>query len=239
MYLKTIDIYNNFSQTVQDAFEMLTLNIHIKNNQRKIQTIALTSCNPKEGKTTLAIGLSISMARAGLKVLLVDADMRKPNSAKRLNGVGETSRCGLTDYLTGAMELSKVLNKTNIVNLTYLACGFKHDNSIFLLCSARFEELLNELKNEYDFIIFDTPAISTVVDGSIIVSKVDATLLVVRVGLTIIKDLQNTRKQLEDLNANVLGVVLNRAKRRHYKRYLTSYNYFSNAKNFKGNTKKK
>lgn len=229
MQTKTFNVYDNENQAVQDAYAMLTANIHIYNSQNTLKTFALTSCNPEEGKTSLAISLAITMAHSGLKVLLVDADMRKPTAAKRLN---KGSVFGLSDYLTGDVELSDALCETNIRNLTYLASGKDHPNPIGLICSVRFEELRDKGRNEYDFVLFDTPALTSVMDGALVASKVDATVLIVKMGLTTLTSLKRVKEQLENLNATILGVVLNRVKKRDYKLYFGSYNYFFNSKRF-------
>lgn len=236
MQMKTFNIYDNVNQAVQDAYAMLTANIHISNDQKILRTFALTSCNPEEGKTSLAISLAITMAQSDWKVLLVDADMRKPTAAKRLN---EESQLGLSDYLAEKVELNDALSETNITNFTYCSCGSDHHNPIGLLCSARFEELLDKLRDDYDIVLFDTPALTSVVDGAIVASKVDATLLVVRIGLTTLTSLRRVKEQLDKLNANILGVVLNKVKKRDYKRYFGSYDYFFNSKRFLKNKKSK
>ncbi|MCG1024359.1 CpsD/CapB family tyrosine-protein kinase [Dehalobacter sp.] len=230
MQLKTFNVYDNKNKAVQDAYDMLTAKIHINNNEKKLKTFALTSCNPKEGKTSLAISLAISVARSGWKVLLVDADMRKPTNEKRLN---QESQLGLAEYLSGKIELNEGICQTNIANLTYLSCGMNPNNPVELLCSMRFKQLLEKVPSNYDYVLFDTPALESVADGSIIASNVDAALLVVEAGTTSMKSLKRAKEQLASLGANLTGVVLNKMKRRDYKKYYGSYNYFTKAKNTK------
>ncbi|MDR3541179.1 MAG: CpsD/CapB family tyrosine-protein kinase [Desulfosporosinus sp.] len=232
MQMKTFDVYDNANQAVQEAYAMLTTNILINDSPEMYKTFALTSCNPEEGKTSLAISLAIMLAQSGGKVLLVDADMRKPTAAKRLN---KGSVFGLSDYLAEKVDLNDVLSETNITNFTYCACGNDHRNPIGLLYSSRFEELVNKVENEYDIVLFDTPALSSVADGAIVASKVDATLLVVKMGLTTLTSLKRIKEQLEKLNVNILGVVLNKVKKHDYTRYFGSYNYFFNSKRFFNN----
>lgn len=229
MQTKTFNVYNNKNQAVQEAYAMLTANIHINNDRKMLKTFVLTSCNPEEGKTSLAISLSITMANSGWKVLLIDTDMRKPTAAKRLN---QGSLFGLSDYLMGDVELTDALCDTNIKNFTYFSCGNDHSNPIGLLCCARFEELMVKARNDYDIVIFDTPALASVVDGALVAAKVDATLLVVKMGLTTLTSLKLVKEQLENLNVNILGVVLNKVKKRDYIRYFASYDYFFNTKRF-------
>lgn len=225
--MKTFNVYDNNNQAVQNAYDMLTARIHI--NSKELKTFVLTSCNPKEGKTSLAISLAISIAHSGWKVLLIDADMRKPTAAKRLNN---GSQLGLSDYLTGIIEFSEAISETNIANLTYLSCGSDYINPVELLCGVRFQELFDQTQNMYDYVLFDTPALESVADGAIISSKADAVLLVAEMGSTTLKSLKRSKEQLETLNANILGVVLNKVKKRDYKRYVGSYNYFFDVESF-------
>ena len=236
MQTKTFNVYHNYNKAVQDAYAMLTANIYISNDQKTLRTLVMTSCNPEEGKTSLAISLAITMTQSGWKVLLVDADMRKPTAAKRLN---VTSQLGLSDYLAEKVEFDEALSETNINNFTYCSCGNDYHNPIGLLCSARFEDLVAKVRNDYDIVLFDTPALTSVVDGAIVASKVDATLLVVKMGSTTLTSLKRVKEQLEKLNANILGVVLNKLKKRDYKRYFGSYNYFFNSQRFLNNKKVK
>jgi len=225
MQRKTVKVYDNKNEAVKDAYAKLTANIHMSNDRKVLKTFVLTSCNPQEGKTFLAISLAATMAQAGWNVLLVDADMRKPTAAKRLN---QGSIFGLSDYLMGEVDFIDALCETNITNLTYLTCGNGHPNSMGLLCSTHFEILISNARNSYDIVLFDTPALTSAVDGTIVASKVDATLLVVKMGVTTLTTLKRVKGQLENLNTNILGVVLNNMKKRDYKRYFAFYNYFFN-----------
>lgn len=226
MQRKRVEVYDNDNQTVKDAYAKLTANIHMSNDQKVFKTFALTSCDPQEGKTSLAISLAATMAQSGWNVLLIDADMRKPNVAKRLN---QGLIFGLSDYLMGEVDFTEALCETNIKNLTYLSCGNDHPNSMGLLCSTHFEILISNARNNYNIVLFDTPALTSAVDGAIIASKVDAILLVVKMGVTTLTTLKRVKRQLENLNVNILGVVLNKMKKRDYKRYFGFYNYFFNS----------
>lgn len=229
MKTKVFNIYNRENQTVQDAYAMLAASIHLKSSTKNIKSVVITSCKPGVGKTSMAISLSVTMTKSGWKVLLIDADMRKPTKAKRLN---KDSTLGLTDYLAGDIELEEAVYNTNIHNLTYISCGEKHKNPIGLLCSARFDEMMDKLKREYDFIIFDTPALTSVADASLMAAKSDTTLLVVEMGVSNLLMLKRAKEQLEKVNAHILGVVLNKVKKRVYVSYYESYNYFFNPKKF-------
>lgn len=227
--MKIFNVYTDQNKAVQDAFDMLTAKIHINNSQNRFKTFVLTSCRPEEGKTSMAISLSISIAHSGWKVLLVDADLRKPIAAKRLN---KGSEFGLSDYLTGKLEFSEALCDTNITNLSYLPCGTDCVYPVELFCSARFQELIDKAQNRFDFVLFDTPALESVIDAGIIASKVDASLLIAETGATKLTNIKRAKEQLENLNANIMGVVLNKVKRHQYRKYYSSYNYFNKTERF-------
>jgi protein-tyrosine kinase len=235
MQTKTFNVYNEENKAVQDAYAMLTANIHLNGNQHKIKTLVLTSCKPRVGKTSIAISLAMTMAGSGWKVLLVDGDLRRPSAGKLLSG---DSLLGLSDYLTGETELSEALCKTNINNLTFLHSGGNRQNPIGLLCSPRFEEMNVVTRSEYDFVIYDTPALSSVVDASLFASKADATLLVVELGQTSIDSLKPAKEQLEKVNANIMGVILNKVKKNDYKKFFGAFDYFMDGQKFIRNNKK-
>lgn len=234
MQTKTFNVYNEENLAVQDAYAMLTANIHLSGSENPIKSLAIASCKPKVGKTSISISLAITMARLGWKVLLVDGDMRRPVTGKRLSG---ESLLGLSDYLLGDYELNNVLCQTNITNLTFLHSGNNEANPIGLLCSTKFEELNKITKEQFDYIIFDTPSLSTVVDASLIASKVDATLLVVEIGETSINSLRPAKQQLDKANANLLGVVLNKVKKNDYKKFFGAFDYFRDGEKFKNKNK--
>lgn len=236
MQTKTFNVYNQENRAVQDAYAMLTANIHLSGINKQYRSLAITSCKPKVGKTSIAITLAITMAGSGWKVLLVDGDLRRPTAGKRLGG---DSLLGLSDYLSGDHDLQEVLCQTNITNLTFLHSGEDQRNPIGLLCNTRFEELNRIAKEDYDFVIFDTPSLSSVVDASLIAAKVDATLLVVEIGETSINSLRPAKQQLEKVNATILGVVLNKVKKNDYKKFFGAFDYFMDGKKFLKKSKRR
>lgn len=223
MQTKTFDVYDEKNTAVRDAYAMLAANVHFSSARKPLKTLAICSSVPRTGKTTLAINLSISLARSGWKTLMIDSDLRKPSSFKRL---GNDNLIGLSDILTGNAELNDGLSNSNINNLTYLPCGVTYQNPIELLCSANFEHLITKTRDDYDYIVFDTPALASVIDGALVASITDGTLLVAKMGSTRLRSLNQAKEQLENANANILGVVLNQVEKRDYVRYVEHYNYF-------------
>ncbi len=229
MQTKNFNVYIQENQAVQDAYAMLTANIHVNSDKEPLKTITLTSYQTGVGKTTLAINLAITMADSGWRVLLIDTDIRRPVAAKRLN---KNTVLGLTDCLAGKSELKDIICTTNVKKFDYISCGDNHPNPIGLLCSAKFKELLEEVKSQYDFVLFDTPALASVADATIVASKCDTSLIVAEMGNTKLATIKRAKELLEKANANILGVVLNKVKRRDYKKYFEAYNYFFDKKKF-------
>ena len=223
-----LDIYPHKNQVVQDAYDILIANLHTENKQEMPKTICVAGACPKVGKTTVALNLAISMAMAGWKVVFVDADMRKSRTSKRID---EPTLLGLSDYLTTQMLLADAMCKTNVENLTIITSGDTQSvNPIGLLCSPRFADMTDKLSLAYDFIVFDTPCLNSVGDGSVVAAHTDCTLLVLEAGYSKQKDMRQSIERLQTAGAKVAGIVLNKAKKTEYKRYLSAYNYFSRKK---------
>jgi len=236
METRKFDIYNQNNAVVEEAFSFLKTNFNFSNVDKQYKSLALLSSNPKEGKTTIAINLSINFAKGGVKTLLVDTDLRKPVGVKRLSG---DLKKGLSNYLTGSLKLDDIIMASNIDNLYYMPCGSKVMNPSALLSSKAFEEFLKEIALEYELIIFDTPAIASVIDGYIVASKADATMLTIKAGEVKLPKLKWVKEQLEKAKANVIGVVLNSVEQSEYRKNFEAYNYFSNDSKFKKDLKRR
>jgi len=235
MGTQKFEIYNQNNSVVEEAFSFLKANFNFSNVDKEYKSLALLSSNPKEGKTTIAINLSINFANGGVKTLLVDTDLRKPVGVKRLSG---DVKKGLSNYLTENIKFEDVRMTSNIDNLDYMPCGSKVMNPSALLSSKAFEEFLKEVASKYELIIFDTPAITSVTDGYIVASKTDATILTVKAGEVKLPKLKRVKEQLEKANANVIGVILNRVEQSEYRKSFEAYDYFSDDSKFTKEIKK-
>ncbi len=156
---------------------------------------------------------------------MVDADMRKPATYKRLVGKEAEGENGDRD-----INIRGFSNNTTIPNLSYVSYGSGHDNPIEILCSPKFSEFIRDVRREYDFVLFDTPALSSVIDGALIAAKSDGVILVAEMGKTKKSSLTRATEQLEKAQANILGVVINNTLKRDYVKYAESYNYFERFK---------
>lgn len=220
-------ISNRLNIPVEEAYIMLRTNIQFCGFDKNIKTIAVTSTNPGEGKTTTAINMSIALARVGMKVLLVDGDMRTSGLGKSLD---TSNVAGLSNILIGRSVLKDVAEKTNVDNLYIIKSGVKPPNPAELLSSVNFNLFLKDASENYDIVIIDTPPLGSVIDAAVIASHTDGTVLVVKARGTNYRSVQRVKEQLEKANAKLLGVVLNRMKKRDYATYFEHYNYYHERK---------
>ena len=144
--INKITLTNKVSEPVEEAIRSLRTNIQFCNTDRVVKTICVTSCIPNEGKSTTTINLAISMAEAGKKVLHIDADMRKPRLHKEITS---KHNVGLSNFLSGMVELKDAISETNYDNLHLILCGPTPPNPAELLDTERFRLMLTALKDEY------------------------------------------------------------------------------------------
>lgn len=217
-------IKSKLSDAVEEAIRTLRTNIQFCNTDKAVKTICLTSCIPNEGKSSTSINLAVSMARDGKKVLHIDADMRKPRTYK---DVTSKLNVGLSNYLSGMVELEEAISSTNIENLNVMVCGPKPPNPAELLGTERFRQMLADLKDRYDYVIVDTPPLGSMIDAAIIASLTDGTILLIEYNTVDYKKAVMVKEQIEKANARILGVVINKIPRREFKSYYYyDYDYY-------------
>jgi polysaccharide biosynthesis transport protein len=171
------------------------------------KVILVTSALPQEGKTTTSINTAIVLAQKGTRVLLIDADLRRPSIHKTL-GMGP--KTGLSNVLTGSATLQQAVVRSTIVpTLFVLPAGTPPPNPAELLASSNMKDILAELREQYDHIIVDTPPTLSVTDAVVMSTRADAVVLVIRSGQTTKQALRRSRDILMQVNARVAGVLLN------------------------------
>lgn len=205
-----------------DAFERTVVNIHLRKQETGAKVFLLCGCGPQAGTTTIAINLAIAMAAAGWKTLLLDADMRKEAEFKRLSD----NEKNLADYLRGQVEAAEILCATNQPNLSCISAGTPVVSPIQLLCSARMGELLDALKNDFDYVIIDAPAPCAAVDASILGALANEAVLVAAWERTTNRQIQSTRDELAAANVSILGLIVNRMEKWAYSHNNRDYRYF-------------
>jgi succinoglycan biosynthesis transport protein ExoP len=171
------------------------------------KVILITSALPQEGKTTTSINTAIVLAQKGTRVLLIDADLRRPSIHKTL-GMGP--KTGLSNVLTGSATLQQAITRSTILPTLYiLPAGTPPPNPAELLASANMRDVLAELREQYDHIVVDTPPTLSVTDAVVMSTRADAVVLVIRSGQTTKQALRRARELLMQVNAHVSGVLLN------------------------------
>lgn len=212
-----------------EAFRTLRTNIQFSSIDSKLRSIVVTSSKPDEGKSTVIQNLAISMALTNVKVLLIDADLRKPTIYKYFN-IGNNS--GLTNILMNQAEEEKIVHMIpEVPDLHVMTSGPIPPNPSELLSSQRMAHFLERITEKYDLVLVDSPPVGVVTDAAILSTMVDGTLLVCRQEETNINELVQAKENLEKVNANILGVVLNSVKRTGKKYDYQYYHYGEDAEN--------
>ncbi len=210
---------------VSEAYRIIRTNFIFGAVDKSLKIFQITSAVKGEGKTTTTVNLGISLSQVGLKVLLVDADLRRP-SIHRILHLDDNNR-GLEQVLTRQLSLEEAVQTTAIPNLSVLTSGGTPVHPSELLSSQAMKNLLERFKDLYDVVLIDSPPVISVADAPVIASHVDGTLLVVRAGYIPRRLTLQAKKSIEAVNGKILGVVLNSVSAQHhpyyYHRYYTYY----------------
>jgi capsular exopolysaccharide synthesis family protein len=205
---------------VAECCRAIRTNLLFMGGDAPLRTMLVTSPSPSEGKTTAATSLAIAIAQSGSRVLLVDTDMRRPRIHKSFKLSNDV---GLTSVLVGDVELKDACKATEVPGLQVLPCGPLPPNPSELLHTARFRETLARLLDQFDKVILDSPPVGAVADPLILSSYVGGVVLAVRSQKTTKDSANRARRALQDVNARILGVVLNDLDLDRGDRY---YNYY-------------
>lgn len=221
-----------------EAYKSLRTNLEFLSSAGNCKTILITSSVPEEGKTNVAVNLAMTIAASGKRVVLVDCDLRKATISRYLRI--PCNHAGLTNVITSKDEgaLATALVRVKDSGITVLTAGTIPPNPAELLSAPMTEKIFASLQKAFDYVIVDTPPVSLVTDAAVLCRMADGVLLVVRPGVTTIQSAQLSKKNLEAVNAHILGVVMNgyngkQSGRRDGYSYAYSYSYYDEDK--KGN----
>ena len=210
---------------VSEAFRALRTALLLSQPDHPPQVILVTSALPREGKTTAAANLAVTLAQLGDRTVLVDADLRKPGVGRLLN-LGSGKYAGLSSYLAGVSSLDLVtVPHPSIPNLAAIPTGPLPPNPADLLSSNRLSDAITELRKSFKFIVIDSPPVMAATDAVILSVQTDGVLLVVRSGETPKEAFTRTRDLLVSVKCHLLGVVLN-AVDHNARNYYYSYRYY-------------
>lgn len=201
--------HNSPKAPVAEQYRTIRTNIQFSGADEEIKSLVLTSSGPSEGKSTTATNLATVYAQQGLNVLLIDGDLRKPTAHYTFRLENHT---GLTNVLTRQSSLEKAVQHTEVPNLYVLTSGPIPPNPSELLASKQMGEVLDEMKERFDMIIFDTPPILAVADAQILANQVDASLLIVSSAKTEKDAALKAKDLLTQAKSKLLGAVLNNRK---------------------------
>lgn len=211
----------NSSFVTKEAYKTLRTNIRFSVQREGCKRICITSAASGEGKSVTLLNLAISIAEAGQKVLLIDADMRRPTVARLLV---ETATPGLSNVLAGLITAEEVVRADVYPNLDIIFSGDIPPNPSELLSGDKMEQLIKRMSEKYDYILVDTPPVNVVTDASLVASLLDGVLLLVRQRLTRKDAVKRAVANLQLTDANILGFVFNGAEMHDVKRYV-NYSY--------------
>ena len=194
------------SQAVSNAAQTLFANIRFMSVDNPVHVLAITSSVPNEGKTFVSVNLASAIAASGASTLLVECDMRRRNIAAR---IGVHAQYGIYSVMTSQVPLEQAAVRTPTKNLYFLDAEPHIPNPSNILNSHHFQSFLDNARSRFDYVVFDTPPVTTFVDAAVLGTKVDAVLLVARESFVKRAELQQAVDQLRASNCNLAGVVMN------------------------------
>lgn len=219
-----IDLYENKNAIFTDALERVAMELYMRKEKDGLKTLVFCGSEPGVGTTSIAIDVAIFMAKSGWKTLLVDADLHKDISFKALSS---KSRLGLSDYFEKDAPLEKLVLKTNEPTLSFLPSGVAQGRPLALFCSEKMNRLISLLNQQYEYVIFDSPAINLSTDTCILASRTDGVVLITSYGSSSVKVLRGNVDILKRFNIPLLGVIMNKSDKELYRSYIKDYDYFN------------
>ena len=216
------------NSVVAEQFRTIRTNIQFSMIDRDLKTIILTSSGPWEGKSTIAANIATVFADQGKRIILVDADMRKPTLFRTFNTSNNT---GLSTLIASReTTIQDVVQQLDEVGFDLITSGPIPPNPSELLNSNRMNEIIGLLEEQYDLVLFDMPPVVSVTDAQIMATKTDGVVFVVRRGVAHTDDVKHAKELLDMVQANVLGVVFNGAEKKTDR----SYSYYGYGYNMDG-----
>jgi len=198
--------YTNPKSSLAESVRSLRTNIHFLSPDNPVTKMLVTSAGPREGKTTVASSLAISLAQTGKRTLIIDTDLRKPRVHKVF---GLSNKVGITNVVVGDTPVEEAIIPTGIPGLDMLPSGPGTPTPAELIGSESFAQMVDKLEGMYTYLLFDSPPVGAVADALIISNLVHAVVLVAKFGETSKERLIFARRSLADVKANLAGAVIN------------------------------
>lgn len=227
--MKELIVHKYPKSSVTEAIKAVRTNLRFSSINKNVQTILITSSIAGEGKSFISANVASAFATSTEKVLLIDCDLRRGRQ-KELFGLHKTSKTGLSNLLIDKnweKNIKNYIHATEVPNLDVIPIGATPPNPTVLLESVKMEQVVEELKKKYDIIIFDAPPVGGLTDALVMTRLADVVLIVARAKKTTLELLEGTKEALENVNANIAGVILNRVDAKDSKYYKNYYYYQS------------
>lgn len=222
---RALIVHSNPKSPISEAYRVLRTNIQFASVDNPLKMIVVTSAGQGEGKTTTIVNLAVTFAQSGSKTLLIDGDLRKPKVHRTFDLL---NKFGLTTILAAQDKANykEYIHGVDIENLHVLTSGPTPPNPSELLASNSMKAFLERVREEYDIILIDSPPIGTVTDPAILSTCVDGTILVAASSQVEVAALRQAKELLERVNANIIGVVLNKIDIKNKGNYYYYYYYY-------------
>jgi capsular exopolysaccharide synthesis family protein len=223
LFDKTIEnplLNNGVPANFSESFKAIRTNVLLSSADEGARAIMITSTGPGEGKTVVSCNLAVALAQADQRVLLIDADLRKPRVHQMF---AQVQAPGLSNVLAGNAKASESVHKTAVPGLWVIPAGLRPPNPAELLGSKRFKDFLASLGQHFDWIVIDTPPVMAVTDASVVAHLAQSVLFVIGAEMTSRHAAQRALDQLERAKAKFVGAVLNRVDLKHNPYYYSQY----------------
>lgn len=229
MNITNINETNKLDYSARESFKTLRTNFLFCGDDYK--TILITSSVKNEGKSTVSIELAKSLALADKKVLLIDADLRKSVYASTYT-TNTQEVVGLSEFLSGQTTYDNIIYSTQFENLSLIFAGAVPPNPVELLGSKKFEELIKQKREEYDYVIIDAAPLGAVIDAAAVAAFCDGAIMVIAANEIRTRLAQDVKEQIEKSNCKVLGAILNKVPMKAGSYYDSYYKkYYGRSKN--------
>ncbi len=222
------DIRQKVTFSIVESYKNIRTNIVSLMAKKESKVLAISSPNASEGKSTTSLNIAITISQLEKKVLIIDADAHRPSLHKKLK---IENSVGLLNLISEQINFKDTIHKHNDY-LDVITCGTNATKPSELLNSEKFNEILEELKEHYDYIILDTPPVNPVSDALVIAQKVDAVILIVRANVTSHDAFKKALKALNVLDVNVDGVIINGSDPRPRGYYKSKYSYYKSGRTY-------
>ncbi len=229
----SIITYRSPKDPISESFRNMRTNITFSNIDKEMRVLTVTSVGQGEGKSTIIANYAVALAQAKKKVLLLDCDLRRPRVHRLFD---KQNRRGLTNALLREAEVSEIIQTTEIENLYIVSSGPIPPNPSEILASKRLEETIKKLKEAFDYILIDAPPVCVVTDAAVLSRVTDGYIVVAAIDVTNKEGIKMAIDTLNNVNANIIGVVANNVPTNKHSAY---YYYSAYEENHPGKKNKR